>query len=221
MEEQQKNRVRIRKTSPSFTREQRAGFVLVIGAGALAIILGLVYVFQHLSNPFLLEYEGPQFLTSEEQQLLELEEQKVTDTDGDTLSDFDELYAFRPSPYLADTDGDGYDDASELLSGTDPTCAAGAECTDEYSVSGVDQASLIDYIAGSAANSEELSQEISEVIKSFTATDVRQLLLDAGAPEEQLNQLTDEELEAFYLSVITDLEDSGELDALIDETLTE
>lgn len=54
------------------------------------------------------------------------EEQKLgtsineTDTDGDGLSDYQEINQSKTDPTKADTDGDGYPDGLELLQGHDP-----------------------------------------------------------------------------------------------------
>jgi hypothetical protein len=42
------------------------------------------------------------------------------DTDGDGLSDGDEVKKFRTDPLKADTDGDGYTDAQEIGNGYNP-----------------------------------------------------------------------------------------------------
>ncbi len=42
------------------------------------------------------------------------------DTDGDGLSDGDEVNLYHTNPLLADSDGDGYSDAVEISEGTDP-----------------------------------------------------------------------------------------------------
>lgn len=44
----------------------------------------------------------------------------VTDTDGDTISDYDEVWRYRTNPNNADTDGDGMPDAWEIRFGTNP-----------------------------------------------------------------------------------------------------
>ena len=42
------------------------------------------------------------------------------DTDGDTLTDFEEIYIWHTNPYNADSDGDGYHDNVEIPAGFDP-----------------------------------------------------------------------------------------------------
>ncbi len=43
------------------------------------------------------------------------------DSDGDTLSDFDEITRYDTDPTKADSDGDGFDDATEITNGYNPT----------------------------------------------------------------------------------------------------
>ncbi|MEO1079388.1 MAG: hypothetical protein AAFY29_07530 [Pseudomonadota bacterium] len=45
---------------------------------------------------------------------------ELADTDGDGLTDGDEVNVHRTSPLLADSDGDGIDDDAELAGGSDP-----------------------------------------------------------------------------------------------------
>jgi hypothetical protein len=44
-----------------------------------------------------------------------------TDSDGDGVSDYDEIALYSTNPYGADSDGDGFIDGSEILNGYDPT----------------------------------------------------------------------------------------------------
>lgn len=37
------------------------------------------------------------------------------DTDGDGISDYDEIFNFKTNPYAKDTDGDGFEDGEELF----------------------------------------------------------------------------------------------------------
>lgn len=53
---------------------------------------------------------------------------KQRDTDGDGLNDYEELYLYRTSPYLADTDSDGLEDKVEIDKEKDPNCPEGQSC---------------------------------------------------------------------------------------------
>ena len=44
----------------------------------------------------------------------------MADTDGDGLTDLDELETFKTEPTKADTDEDGFDDSTEISSGSNP-----------------------------------------------------------------------------------------------------
>ena len=57
----------------------------------------------------------------------------VADTDGEGLGDGDEVNVYGTSPLLIDSDGDGFDDGTEVFIGTDPTnaCSATPDADDE------------------------------------------------------------------------------------------
>lgn len=59
------------------------------------------------------------------------EELKNMDTDGDGLSDWEELHVYDTSPYLEDTDGDGIADGEEVERDLDPLCPEGEDCGDD------------------------------------------------------------------------------------------
>jgi pimeloyl-ACP methyl ester carboxylesterase len=62
-------------------------------------------------------------LTTEQEQTCGTDPLK-TDTDGDGLTDGDELHIYHTDPLLADSDHDGANDVSELWAGTNPTNSA-------------------------------------------------------------------------------------------------
>jgi len=57
------------------------------------------------------------------------------DSDGDGLSDYDEVYLYGINPSLADSDADGMDDNLEMIAGTDP-----ADPSDVFRVEAMDTA---------------------------------------------------------------------------------
>ena len=57
-----------------------------------------------------------------------IENARTKDTDNDGLSDWDELYVHKTSPYIEDSDSDGYTDGQEVGKGDDPNCPRGQNC---------------------------------------------------------------------------------------------
>ena len=208
----------LRRTRPKRTKEETAGFVLVIATGGLAVLLGGLYLARHVGQPFDVSYSGPQFFTTAQQEAQEVEEQKTRDTDGDRISDYEELYVLRTSPYLFDTDGDGIDDLTELESDLDPTCPEDADCSNSTFVNPyAESGSLVDsFQTFSGVDGEEVPEEPSvdsalETVAQLSPEEVRELLISSGADEEQVNALTDDQIMALYESVLADLEASGEI----------
>lgn len=107
----------------NLSKEQKIGFVLLLVFGIVAVALGLLQMRNTIYSPFVFhlskDYTPP---VSEEEKL------KSLDTDRDGLSDYDELYVYNTSPYLADTDSDGVLDKMEIDKGTDPLCPEGQSC---------------------------------------------------------------------------------------------
>ena len=214
------NRIVIRKTRPNFSQEQKVGFGLVIGVGMLAFVMGGFYIGSHLSRVFDIQYDGPAVLTAEQQQAQALSDLQTTDTDGDGLTDYDELYSYRTSPYLEDTDGDGIKDGAEVAAGTDPNCA-GIDCTN--SSSGFDtgtQVVSLDDVSPSLSTTQEGLDLVTEVTTGVTADDVRSALLQSGVDAAQLDQLTDAQVLELYRQTIQDLNDTGQLEQLLQTDTT-
>jgi len=127
---------------------------------------------------------------------------KAKDTDGDGLSDWDEINVYHTSPYLADTDGDGIPDGVEVKNGTDPNCPQGTDCgggtpitnsTAQDSGTGVTATSTVDYTFS--------ADEISAIRDAF---------VQSGYDKAELNKLTDQEVyQAYLVSVQTHLANQG------------
>ena len=113
---------------------------------------------------------------SEAASLLELQGK---DTDLDGLSDYDELYVYKTSPYLPDSDSDGFNDLAEIEDGFDPNCPKGQECMGLAEQGG--------------------TVEIPGLAEEPTMEEIRQMLVEGGMTAEQVNAVDDETLRQLYL----------------------
>lgn len=155
---------------------------------------------------------------------------KILDTDGDGLSDWDEVNIYSTSPYLEDTDSDGVIDGEEILVDSDPGCPAGEDCygVPLYSASadvkqnplefglgggvsgveGADLEAIMKLVQGGgleppkAELSEEEMRKIAGEIDS--AEEIRELLLNTGFPVEMLESISDEQLIEVYSGVVSE-----------------
>jgi hypothetical protein len=134
----------------------------------------------------------------------EAEKTKNQDTDGDGLTDWDELNVYFTSPYLEDSDSDGTNDGVEVQNNQDPNCPKGQDCgsvaADASPVSATDGLSEI------FLNQEQVNSNQEELSKLFSgqadATTIRQLLKEAGASDDILSKISDQELVDYYSSVL-------------------
>ncbi|HOZ37077.1 MAG TPA: hypothetical protein PLR18_04615 [bacterium] len=149
--------------------------------------------------------------TGEEETELTITQLKNNDTDQDGLSDFDELYVYSTSPYLKDSDSDNHGDKEEIDQGFDPNCPKGQDCrgtsgatntntntSSTTSATGEESQGLTGIGLGTTIETETsrtLTAEEKEQLKQLTPAQLRELLLSTGnITEEQLNQISDEDL---------------------------
>jgi len=119
------------------------------------------------------------------------DELKKLDTDGDKINDFEELYVYDTSPYLADSDSDGIDDFDEIVSHTDPTCPEGQSCFQSGSTAST---------AGAANVGEGNSSVGANVsLTKVSTADLRKLLIQSGkVTAEQAAAIDDATLLEIY-----------------------
>ncbi len=171
------------------TKEQKTGFVLLLVFAVLAVGLGVLQIRNSLYRPFALNNSVPPLVKDE---INTADTLRYRDTDFDGLSDFDELYVYGTSPYLADTDSDGIPDGDEVKKGSDPNCAAGKTCLSvSTNMTGTDRpaslaSSSLDLQAPSAPTN------LLEVIND--PAQLRKFFIDNGVPEANLNKISDADL---------------------------
>ncbi len=142
---------------------------------------------------------------------------KSKDTDHDGLNDYDELYVYHTSPYLADTDSDGIPDAVEVAQGTDPNCPKGTNCSqvvDNITSASTSQAfqeflspnpiptSLPDVLVGQDASSVQAVQAFIDSPPSpdgMNAAQIRDFFLSHNlVSKADLDQLSDSSIVDLY-----------------------
>ena len=191
------NRIRLPREKPHYSREQKAALGIIICFGTFALIFGGFYLWNHIASPFALSYTGPRFLTGDEKQAEEVRKAKQADTDGDTVNDYDELYIYKTSPYLADSDSDGMNDGTEITSGGDPNCAVGAACDTAEQETEDLEGSFLDEAADTyrdAAEATPQERTLSQTLGSLTPDQIRKLLIDSGGNAAEIEALSDEDL---------------------------
>lgn len=164
-------------------RSEKRLLVFLTLVSLIVVIIGLGQIKKGIYSPFQYKYNGNvnSGLTNQVQQLAEL---KNKDIDSDGLSDYDELYQYETSPYIADSDSDGYLDKEEINSGNDPNCPAGKECIQKRVMINVNQANV---------NAEEIS-----------SAELRETLKKAGVPQAILDQTDDTTLMQLYQETIAE-----------------
>ncbi len=182
-------------------RRQIAALVVLLLVFAMTFGLGAARLYYQIRKPFVPKTEisegtkKDEFLELIANKDLQKEQLKTIDTDGDSLSDFDELYIYRTSPYVKDTDSDEEDDKLEISKGQDPNCAQGKQCgevvlspkeMEEHSpspVSPVQQGGVPD-------------------LNTITPQQIRELLTKQGVPQDALQNISDKDLVEKFKQIV-------------------
>lgn len=166
--------------------------------------------------------------TEEEDSIVEMQNK---DTDSDGLSDYEEFYIYKTSPYLADSDSDNIDDKKEIESGGNPNCHEGQDCgiinlqeqqENKQSASGSNDSTASDKTAtdifdlNSLNNSSDLNglsqsdlsslqNSAADLFGDLSASEIRELLKENGMPSEILDQLSDEQILEAYKTTLKNM----------------
>lgn len=109
-----------------FSKEQRISVVVLGVCGGLAVGLSLYRLHASIREPFLtdkataLAFKQGLAPTDEDQEA----RQRRIDTDGDSISDWDEINISHTNPNLKDSCGDGMADNIRILTGKNLNCAS-------------------------------------------------------------------------------------------------
>jgi hypothetical protein len=191
--------------------------LIILSVFSVAIItIWFVNFFHLLNKPF--NYENSSIAnnsTSTNSENSSNSDLKLVDTDGDSLSDWDELFTYGTSPYLEDTDSDELTDYEEVMVyKTDPSCLEGQVCSgtlnqsDSQVVNNTSEV-LDNYYQEVASTSENTvtTEDISAYLNSGSVDTsyLRQLLIEEGFSQSDLENISDEDLVSAYKDVVDKL----------------
>lgn len=185
---------------------QKTGFVLLLLFALLTVGLTFLQLRNTIYSPFVVHISKDELQAKESLEFDENVRLQQIDTDRDNLNDYEELYFYETSPYLADTDSDGIEDKVEIDQGTNPLCPEGTACDmGEFDVinnsstlaspllSGVDSSSQILVKSQFENDSTSSTINLTELLKDPVA--LRKMLIATGqVTEEDLKNIDDETL---------------------------
>ncbi len=188
--------------NPESTQDRTQKILLsgVVIVGLATFVFGFLYLKTSISAPFRLADSTNTNATSlgETSQLLTTLRSKDTDNDG--LSDYDELYGYNTSPYLADSDSDGLADNQEIQQGSDPNCPTGQTC----SLAAVDTNAAETNASASLLDVFDTNTATETNTDAVTIQELRTTLKNAGAPATTIDALDDATLLSLYQQVVTE-----------------
>lgn len=182
----------------SLSKEQKIGVILLSVFSVFAIGLGILQIRNTMYAPFALNKQIPNLVKDD---INSNEALMYRDTDKDGLNDFDELYVYVTSPYLADTDSDGIPDKAEVDKGTNPICPEGQNCVEP----GINSETLPSSIPLASATSTlgppPSSQELDKILSD--PAQIRKILLDSGLDKKILDATSDADLMKLVKEVLS------------------
>ncbi len=179
------------------TLRERRLFGIIVVVGIAALFFGFFQLGNTIRKPFRIAGGGNTNTLGPTSAAIASLSKK--DTDQDNLSDYDELYVYLTSPYLADSDSDGKKDQAEVSGGTDPNCAEGSVCSPLALVNTSEQQNTNESEAANTTVNEATNSSLAG--SGLTPNDLRVALRNAGAPASTLEGLDDATLLQLYQEV--------------------
>jgi hypothetical protein len=169
---------------------QKKGAIVLAVAGVLALGFGIWQLNYNIKSPFKLKPIDKNALSGEN-----IFDSQTKDTDGDGLTDFEEINLYNTSPYLEDTDSDGLSDGEEIKNNTDPNCPSGKTCGTAENAAAPAPAIGSDLPNSPLGNGATAGNAIPS---NLTAADIRKMLKDGGMSDADLKKLDDKTLMQIY-----------------------
>jgi hypothetical protein len=116
---------------PAYTRPQKIAVAVLAVFGVFVVTAWFIQLKKSIRDPLAYSetsQQNSQNCPNGDCSGANTEALKNKDTDADGLTDYDELYTYKTSPYLEDTDSDGFSDKAELDSKNNPNCPVGRDC---------------------------------------------------------------------------------------------
>ncbi|MFH1565162.1 MAG: hypothetical protein ABIC82_04950 [bacterium] len=208
---------------------QKVMAVVLVFSAVIVLFFGLWQFKRNINSPFESE-AGSKTQTSsnnvsqEDSSIIEMQNK---DTDQDGLSDYEEFYIYKTSPYLADSDSDNIEDKKEIELGSNPNCGEGQNCgivVPQVQQQNLEDASILPasnnatdiFDFSSLNNSSDLNNIFSsdlldsqdsafDLLGNLSVSEIRELLKESGLPSEVLDQLTDEQLLEAYKTTLENM----------------
>lgn len=175
-------------------RASRVGAWVVLFVGVFGAGFGLWFIYARIADS-----SRP---TSDYKTLAQVEQEKLDalktqDTDHDGLSDYDETYVYKTSPYLTDSDSDNVSDKDELSKGTNPNCPEGQNCGPLSTTAPTAEPE-------SDVATTDVEAATVEALLNPTPAQVRQVLIDSGVKAEDLAGIDDTTLLNLYRDALAE-----------------
>jgi len=210
-------------TPPPLDKNQKIAIASLAVFAVLIVVLWVAQLRNNIYGPFN-SPTGNQQVTQETQNSDEALKNK--DTDGDGLSDYDELNIYKTSPYLADTDSDGALDEAEIKNETDPNCPQGRTCTGTSDILGNGDTSASDTTSASPQSGlDNLSSQnstLNSLLNQYGATGQSQTQTsgnESSLSGDQLNALKNLDAASLRQMLIEKGMDKATLDKISDADL--
>lgn len=162
-------------TGDDVAGQRKRLFTVVAVVGVVAVLLGVFGLYDAISSPFPVIATPNTNATSDSTLAL-----RQSDTDGDGLSDYDEIFTYQTSVFVKDSDSDGLTDSQEIDKGADPNCPTDQNCA----------------VVVTNANTNSSPADTTKAIT------LRDSLRKAGVPSTVLDSTDDQTLLKTYSDVL-------------------